>query len=85
MEVERGENPTDELFVLPVKPAEKLLDSYFELVETGEKGAHLLSTEDFYEVLKKNSATLKDCSCTAFVHQLAQMRQRVHTRYGNGY
>ena len=33
----------------------------------------------------EHPAALKDCSCTSFSRLLAQLGQRVHTRYGNGY
>ena len=58
----------------------------FYRVTAGEQGARLMSAADIYTVLKKkNPAALKDCSCTSFSRLLAQLGQRVHTRYGNGY
>ncbi|WP_367114530.1 DUF3874 domain-containing protein [uncultured Bacteroides sp.] len=47
---------------------------------------HPMSAADIYATLKKkNAAALRECSCTAFSHILAQLERRVHTRYGNGY
>ena len=69
-----------------VTPAEELISSCFAFAEAGEQGARLMSAADIYTVLKKkNPAALKDCSCTSFSRLLAQLGQRVHTRYGNGY
>ena len=69
-----------------ITPAEELIGSCFAFAETGEQGARLMSAADIYTVLKKkNPAALKDCSCTSFSRLLAQLGQRVHTRYGNGY
>ena len=69
-----------------ITPAEELIDSCFAFAEAGEQGARLMSAADIYTVLKKkNLAALKDCSCTSFSRLLAQLGQRVHTRYGNGY
>ena len=69
-----------------VTPAEELIGSCFAFAEAGEQGARLMSAADIYTVLKKkNPAALKDCSCTSFSRLLAQLGQRVHTRYGNGY
>ena len=69
-----------------ITPAEELIGSCFAFAEAGEQGARLMSAADIYTVLKKkNPAALKDCSCTSFSRLLAQLGQRVHTRYGNGY
>lgn len=69
-----------------ITPAEELIGSCFAFAESGEQGARLMSAADIYTVLKKkNPAALKDCSCTSFSRLLAQLGQRVHTRYGNGY
>ncbi len=69
-----------------ITPAEELISSCFAFAEAGEQGARLMSAADIYTVLKKkNPAALKDCSCTSFSRLLAQLGQRVHTRYGNGY
>ncbi len=69
-----------------VTPAEELISSCFAFAEAGEQGARLMSAADIYATLKKkNPAALKDCSCTTFSRLLAQLGQRVHTRYGNGY
>ena len=69
-----------------VTPAEELISSCFALAEAGEQGARLMSAADIYAILKrKNPAALKDCSCASFSRLLAQLGQRVHTRYGNGY
>ena len=69
-----------------ITPAEELISSCFAFAEAGEQGARLMSAADIYAVLKqKNPAVLKDCSCTSFSRLLAQLGQRVHTRYGNGY
>ena len=76
-----------------VTPAEELISSCFAFAEAGEQGARLMSAADIYTVLKKKNpaalkdcpAALKDCSCTSFSRLLAQLGQRVHTRYGNGY
>ena len=69
-----------------ITPAEELISSCFAFAEAGEQGARLMSAVDIYAVLKqKNPAVLKDCSCTSFSRLLAQLGQRVHTRYGNGY
>ena len=69
-----------------ITPAEELISSCFAFAEAGEQGARLMSAADIYTVLKKkNPAALKDCSCTLFSRLLAQLGQRVHTRYGNGY
>ena len=69
-----------------ITPAEELISSCFAFAEAGEQGARLMSAADIYAVLKqKNPAALKDCSCTSFSRLLAQLGQRVHTRYGNGY
>ena len=69
-----------------ITPAEELISSCFAFAEAGEQGARLMSAADIYAILKrKNPAALKDCSCTSFSRLLAQLGQRVHTRYGNGY
>ena len=69
-----------------VTPAEELISSCFAFAEAGEQGARLMSAADIYAILKrKNPAALKDCSCASFSRLLAQLGQRVHTRYGNGY
>ncbi len=69
-----------------ITPAEELISSCFAFAEAGEQGARLMSAADIYVILKqKNPAALKDCSCTSFSRLLAQLGQRVHTRYGNGY
>ena len=69
-----------------ITPAEELISSCFAFAEAGEQGARLMSAADIYAVLKqKNPTALKDCSCTSFSRLLAQLGQRVHTRYGNGY
>jgi len=69
-----------------ITPAEELISSCFAFAEVGEQGARLMSAADIYTVLKKkNPAALKDCSCTSFSRLLAQLGQRVHTKYGNGY
>ena len=69
-----------------ITPAEELISSCFAFAEAGEQGARLMSAVDIYAVLKqKNPAVLKDCSCTSFSRLLAQLGQRIHTRYGNGY
>ena len=69
-----------------ITPAEELISSCFAFAEAGEQGARLMSAADIYAVLKqKNPAVLKDYSCTSFSRLLAQLGQRVHTRYGNGY
>ena len=69
-----------------ITPAEELISSCFAFAEAGEQGARLMSAADIYTVLKKkNPAALKDCSCTSFSRLLAQLGQKVHTKYGNGY
>ena len=69
-----------------ITPAEELIGSCFAFAEAGEQGARLMSAADIYAVLKqKNPTALKDCSCTSFSRLLAQLGQRIHTRYGNGY
>ena len=69
-----------------ITPAEELISNCFVFAEAGEQGARLMSAADIYAVLKqKNPAALKDCSCTSFSRLLAQLGQRIHTRYGNGY
>ena len=58
----------------------------YTVLKKKNQGARLMSAADIYTVLKKkNPAALKDCSCTSFSRLLAQLGQRVHTRYGNGY